>query len=171
MCLCYQTFNSFSALDCLKLYSHSEIEKKTEFHPVPNIPIIFLCMRFTFYTVQLFVISCLVIIFFVCRFLPRFSLRGFSLRGKPCNILKKKEKRCSLLIPTHPLTCPDTKGLRDLQKGGYSIVFLMTHWPITDKMERLSSRTSRVLFSQFLLNVNQLGFTTFQGSKVHDIEC
>ena len=65
----------------------------------------------------------------------------------------------------------EKKKERDLQKGGYSIVFLMTHWPITDKMERLSSRPSWVLFSQFPLNVNQEGFTTFQGSKVHDIEC
>ena len=55
-----------------------------EFHSAANIPIIFLCMRFTFYAVQLFVIYYLIIIFFVCRFLPWFSLRGFILRGKPC---------------------------------------------------------------------------------------
>ena len=58
--------------------------KNKEFHSAANIPIIFLCLRFTFYAVQLFVIYCLIIIFFVCRFLPWFSSRGFSLRGIPC---------------------------------------------------------------------------------------
>ena len=60
--------------------------RNIEFHSAANIPIIFLCMRFTFYAVQLFVIYCLIIIFFVYRFLPRFSCRGFSLREIPCTV-------------------------------------------------------------------------------------
>jgi len=41
-------------------------------------------MRFTFLAVQVFIIYCPIIIFFVCQFLRRFSCRGFSLRGIPC---------------------------------------------------------------------------------------
>ena len=79
---------NFLLCDCLKLYSRSKIEKKQNFIQQQISPIIFLFMRFTFYAVQLFVIYCLIIIFFVCQFLPRFSLREFSLRGIPCNVCR-----------------------------------------------------------------------------------
>ena len=83
--------------------------KNIEFHSAANIPIIFLCMRFTFYAVQLFVIYCLIIIFFVCRFLPRFSCRGFSLRGKACR--------------QYPIPDEDTSDIFTLEKTNFYLRF------------------------------------------------
>ena len=39
-------------------------------------------------------------------------------------VLKNKENRKTLLIPTHPATHSENKGFRDFQKGGYSRIFL-----------------------------------------------